>query len=37
MMLVLYLQSGGGKATHDELALGSFTRRKLKHLPIWDL
>jgi hypothetical protein len=26
-----------GKATPDELALGSFTRRKLKQLPIWDL
>jgi hypothetical protein len=26
-----------GKATADELALGSFTRRKLKQLPIWDL
>jgi hypothetical protein len=26
-----------GKATPDELALGSFTRPKLKQLPIWDL
>ena len=26
-----------GKAIADELALGSFTRRKLKQLPIWDL
>jgi hypothetical protein len=26
-----------GKATPDELALDSFTRRKLKQLPIWDL
>jgi hypothetical protein len=26
-----------GKATLDELALGSFTRRSLKQLPIWDL
>ena len=26
-----------GEATADELALGSFTRRKLKQLPIWDL
>jgi hypothetical protein len=26
-----------GKATPDELALGSFTRRKLKQLPILDL
>jgi hypothetical protein len=26
-----------GTATHDEQALGSFTRRKLKRLRIWDL
>jgi hypothetical protein len=26
-----------GIATPDEFALGSFTRRKLKQLPIWDL
>jgi hypothetical protein len=26
-----------GKATPDELVLGSFTRRKLMQLPIWDL
>jgi hypothetical protein len=26
-----------GKATPDKLALGSFTRRKLKQLPIWHL
>ena len=25
-----------GKATPEEQALGSFTRRKLKQLPIWD-
>jgi hypothetical protein len=26
-----------GKATPDELDLGSFTSRKIKQLPIWDL
>jgi hypothetical protein len=26
-----------GKATPDEQALGSFARRKLKQLPVWDL
>jgi hypothetical protein len=32
--LVHYIR---GKATADELALGSFTRRELKQFPIWDL